>query len=278
MCLRNSVLYVFPVIPLVATPFGIPGPLSSSCFHTQPRKAARRALRDPKDASPRIEKPPLARPDLASGGSYASASRFVPPTAFPAAPGPGTTTETTPGRGEAGHAQDRWRQGRSYQAERPLARAEARVAVLAVIPGALQFDLAQRRREGLAPATGVSGLRAARAGLSRTLLLGAVGVQAPGDRPAHDPQRQPPGRRLDRLEVDVVRGPRADPARGFGRDLRRDARRKAPFFAASPRSHRLLARCAFQNRSLTSISSRTSPRGVGIRPRALALRGLRRAR
>ena len=167
--------------------------------------------------------------------------------------------EADPGRGQAGHAQRRRRQRGSLQPERAVARTEAPAAVRAVIPGALQNDRAERGDEGLAPATGVAGLRPARAGSPRTLLVGAVGVQVRGDGPPHDLERQPPRRRLDRLEVDAVRRPCADQPLDLGADLRRDGFREAPFFAASAAS-RPVARRAWHNASLTSINSRVRSR------------------
>ena len=46
--------------------------------------------------------------------------------------------------GDAGHAQRRRRQRRAVQAEFAVARCEAGAAVVAVIPGAHQFQRAQR--------------------------------------------------------------------------------------------------------------------------------------
>ena len=95
-------------------------------------------------------------------------------------------SEAGPGRGDAEHAQCRWRQAGVLHPERAVARAEARVALLAVIPGALEGERTQRGGEGLGPAPGEAGLTAALAGQVRSLLVGPLGIELPGDGLAHD--------------------------------------------------------------------------------------------
>ena len=88
----------------------------------------------------------------------------------------------------------------------------------------------------------MTGGRPARARLTGTLLVRPIRVQARGERLAHDLERQPPRRRLDRLEVDAVRRPRADQPLDLGPELRRDGFREAPFFAAASASRPAVSR------------------------------------
>ena len=89
--------------------------------------------------------------------------------------------EADPRRAHPGHAQGCGRQRGSFQAKGAVTRTEARVAVLAVIPGALPFHLAQGGGEGLGSAAGVVGHRAARTRLLGSLMVAVVGIEAMGD-------------------------------------------------------------------------------------------------
>ena len=166
--------------------------------------------------------------------------------------------EADPCGGEAGHAQGRRRQRGSFQGQRPVPRTEARVAALAVIPGALQFHLAQGGGEGLGSSAGVTGHPAAVAGLLGTLLVGTVGVEAPGEHLAHDPQRQPLGGSLHRLEVQPRKAVRTHQPFDLGLGLRCERRPERRFFSGAE-SLSWTSRVS-HNRSLTSISSRHRPR------------------
>ena len=86
-------------------------------------------------------------------------------------------------------------------AERAVARAEAVVATVAMIPGTLQRQWAESGGEGLGPASREAGLAAARAGQVRSPGVGMVGIEPVGDGLPHDLQRDPPRLGLDRLEV-----------------------------------------------------------------------------
>ena len=140
--------------------------------------------------------------------------------------------EAGSGRGDAEHAQRRRRQASVLHPERPVAGAEASVAPLAVIPGALERQRAQRGGEGLGPAPGEACLGAARAGQMRSLLVAVVGVEPSGERLPHELQRHPTGFGLDRLEV--IHDALADQPLDLGLDLLRDRRVQTPFFPAWP--------------------------------------------
>ena len=160
--------------------------------------------------------------------------------------------EAGPGRGDAHHAQRRRRHEGVLHAESAITRSEAVVAPLAVIPGTLQSQRAQRGGEGLGPAPGQARLGTALAGQMGALLVAVVGVEPAGDGLAHELQRHPPGFGLDRLEV--LNSAVADQALGFGADLRGERRFKPPFFsgaAGPPASNR-----TSHKRVLTSTNSR----------------------
>ena len=137
-------------------------------------------------------------------------------------------------------------------AQRTVARAEAVVTTLAVIPGTLQRQGAQRGREGLGPAPGQARLGAALAGQMGALLVAVVGVELARDGLPHELQRHAPGFGLERLEV--VKSAPADQALGFGADLRGERRFKPPFFSGAPGPP--ASNCASHKRVLTSTSSR----------------------
>ena len=141
--------------------------------------------------------------------------------------------EADPRRRQAGHAQGRRRERPIVHAQCPVARREALVAALAVIPGALQFELAERGGEGLPAAPSIAGGRATGAGQVGTPLVRTVGVETPAERSAHDAEGQPPGCGLDGLEVDPVERTRADQPLDLGRRLRRDRGLDRPLFAGS---------------------------------------------
>ena len=111
--------------------------------------------------------------------------------------------EAGPGRGDADHAQRRRRQEAVLHAQRAIARAEAVVTMIAVVPGALQRQGAQRGG-GLVPAPGEARLAAALAGQVGSPLVRAVGVEPPSDGLPHDLQRHTSGFNLNHLEVDVI--------------------------------------------------------------------------
>jgi hypothetical protein len=60
-----------------------------------------------------------------------------------------------------------------------------------------------------------------------------IGVQPPLHRARRQHQRLPPRRRLDRLEIDLGNGARADQRLDLDRDFPREGRFEAPFLAAS---------------------------------------------
>ena len=90
-------------------------------------------------------------------------------------------------RRHADHAQGARRERGSLEPKRAVARSEAAVAAVAVIPGALQGDGAERRGDRLGPAAGVASLSAAWAGQSRPPFVGTVAVEAVRHGSAHDP-------------------------------------------------------------------------------------------
>ena len=94
--------------------------------------------------------------------------------------------EAGSGRGDADHAQRRPRQAGVLHAERAVARAEASVTTLAVIPGTLQRQRAESGGEGLGPAPGEACVGAAGAGQARSLLVAMVSIELLGHGLAHD--------------------------------------------------------------------------------------------
>ena len=166
--------------------------------------------------------------------------------------------EAGPGRGDADHAQRRRRQEAVLHAQRAIARAEAVVTMIAVVPGALQRQGAQRGGEGLVPAPGEARLAAALAGQVGSPLVRAVGVEPPSDGLPHDLQRHTSGFNLNHLEVDVIERTIADQPLDLGLDLLRDRRVETPLFSAA--AGLFASSRASQIRPLTSTSSRTSPR------------------
>ena len=160
--------------------------------------------------------------------------------------------EAGPGRGDAHHAQRRRRQEGVLHAESAITRSEAVVTPLAVVPGALQSQRAQRGGEGLGPAPGQARLGAALAGQMGALLVAVVGVERARDGLAHELQRHPPGFGLERLEV--VKSALADQALGLGADLRGERRFKPPFFSGAP--DLFASNRASHKRVLTSTNSR----------------------
>ena len=164
--------------------------------------------------------------------------------------------EAGPGGGDADHAQRRRRQEGIFHAERAVARAEAIVTTLAVIPGALQRQGAESRGEDLGPAPGEACLAAAPARQARSPVVAMVGIEPVGDGLPHDLQCHPPGFGLDRLEV--IDDTLADQPLDLGLNLLRDRRAETPLF---PGVARLSASSlASHSRPLTSTRSRTSPR------------------
>ena len=100
-----------------------------------------------------------------------------------------------------------WRAGSPagvLHAQRAIARAEAVVTMIAVVPGALQPQGAEGGGEGLVPAPGEARLAAALAGQVGSPLVGPVGVEPPSDGLPHDLQRHTSGFNLNHLEVDVI--------------------------------------------------------------------------
>ena len=126
------------------------------------------------------------------------------------------------------------------------------MALVAVIPGALEGERTERGGEGLGPAPGEACLTAARAGQVRTLFIAVVAIELPGDGLAHELQRHPPGFGLQRLEV--VEPTRANQVRDLGRALLRERRLEPPFFSGV--AGLFASRCTSHKRVLTSTNSR----------------------
>jgi len=134
---------------------------------------------------------------------------------------------------DADQASDGGRQRGALQAQRVVARADARVAGRTVVVGALQGQGAQHRDEALGPAAGVPGQLTARARPGGTRMVGRVGVEALRDDAGGQAQGVAADGDLHRLEIERVGHAGPYERLDLLDDLRLEGRAEPPFSAAS---------------------------------------------
>ena len=136
-----------------------------------------------------------------------------------------------------------------------VTRAEAALAGLAVVVGALQPHGAQHRLEDLRGPAGIASELSAKARKGRALIVGHIGVKPSLDRTSGHLKCLPTSCCLDRLEVQPVNGARAYELFDLLDDLRLERLLEPPFSAASFEAARPSWMRASHNFSLTSMNS-----------------------
>ena len=126
--------------------------------------------------------------------------------------------EAEVGRRQPHHPQHAGRQRRGVQAQRPVARTNARATGVAVVVGAFQCQRPQHRGERLGAPSGVARRLSAGARCRRTRMVGMVLVQSPCHRRGGDSEGLATECLLEGLEILRVGPPRPDERIDFSLD------------------------------------------------------------